>query len=54
MWGAVILFVMAAMIESILSPSTAPYSIKLLVAGLSSGLLLFYFVLLGHPQSEDD
>lgn len=53
MWGALILFVLAAMIEGVLSPSTAPYWIKLLVAGLSSGLLLFYFVLLGSPQSKD-
>ncbi len=53
MWGAMILFVLAALIEGVLSPSQAPYAFKLAVAGLSSGLLLFYFVLLGHPPSDD-
>ena len=48
-WAAVVLFVLAAMIEAFLSPSEAPYAIKAAVAVLSCVLLLFYFVGLGYP-----
>ena len=54
---AMLLFAMAAMIEGFISPSALPYPIKAFVAVLSSGLLVFYFVLLGWPrqeESEDD
>jgi uncharacterized membrane protein SpoIIM required for sporulation len=50
MGAAMILFFMAALIEAFLSPSAAPYAVKAAVAVLSSGLLTFYFVVLGYPQ----
>lgn len=50
MWLAIILFFLAALIEGFLSPSAAPYWIKAVVAGVSSGLLLFYFAVLGRPD----
>ena len=45
------LFFLAAMIEGFLSPSAAPYAVKAAVAVISSGLLMFYFVVLGYPRS---
>jgi len=48
--AAVVMFVMAAIIEGFLSPSAAPYWIKALVAIVSSGLLAFYFIILGFPR----
>jgi len=50
MGAAMILFFFAAMIEGFLSPSGAPYALKAAVAILSSGLLMFYFVILGFPR----
>lgn len=50
--AAVLMFLMAAMIETFLSPSPAPYWIKALVAVGSAGLLTFYFVVLGYPQGD--
>jgi uncharacterized membrane protein SpoIIM required for sporulation len=50
MGAAMILFFLAAMIEAFLSPSGAPYSLKASVAILSSGLLMFYFIVLGFPR----
>jgi uncharacterized membrane protein SpoIIM required for sporulation len=47
---AVILFVLAALIEAFFSPSEAPYELKALVALLSGVLLMFYFVFLGYPR----
>jgi uncharacterized membrane protein SpoIIM required for sporulation len=47
---SVILFILAALTEGILSPSPAPYLIKALWAVFSSGLISFYFVVLGFPQ----
>lgn len=44
------MFFLAAMIEGFLSPSAAPYAIKASVAILSSGMLMFYFVVLGYPR----
>lgn len=49
-WTAVVLFVLAAMIEAFLSPSMAPYAVKAGVAVLSSVLLLIYLVVLGYPR----
>jgi uncharacterized membrane protein SpoIIM required for sporulation len=54
MASAMILFFLAALIEGFLSPSGAPYAIKALVALLSSGLLMFYFVVLGYPREPSD
>ena len=53
MGAAIVLFFLAAMIEGFLSPSSAPYWIKAIVAMLSSGLLMFYFVILGFPRDGD-
>jgi len=53
MGAAIALFFLAALIEGFLSPSSAPYWIKATVAVLSSGLLMFYFVVLGFPRKGD-
>jgi uncharacterized membrane protein SpoIIM required for sporulation len=50
MGAALAMFFFAAIIEAFLSPSSAPYSVKALVALASSGLLTAYFVLLGYPR----
>ena len=50
MAAAGILFALAALIEGFLSPSSAPYWIKVLVAIISSAILMIYFVLLGMPR----
>ncbi|KAA1258884.1 hypothetical protein LF1_14080 [Rubripirellula obstinata] len=44
------LFCMAAFTEGFLSPSPAPYIVKAAWAVLSSGLISFYFVVLGFPR----
>lgn len=54
MCAALFLFVMAALIEGFLSPSAAPYWVKAGVAVVSSGILAFYFVILGNPRSRVD
>ncbi len=43
---------LAAVIEAFLSPSAAPYPIKVAVAILSAGMLMFYFVILGYPRGD--
>jgi len=48
--AAVILFALAALIEGFLSPSPLPYGLKAVTAGLSTAMLLFYFVVLGYPR----
>lgn len=53
MGAAIGLFFLAALIEGFLSPSSAPYWVKAVVAMLSSGLLMFYFVVLGFPRRGD-
>jgi len=50
---AILLFGLAALIEGFLSPSGAPYWVKASVAVASSGLMLFYFVMLGRPIETD-
>ena len=50
MGAAMVMFFMAALIEGFLSPSAAPYVLKAAVAVLSSGVLMFYFVVLGYPR----
>ena len=50
--AAIILFVLAAFIEAFISPSALPYEAKAGVAVICSGLLVFYFVLLGWPRGE--
>ncbi len=44
------LFCLAAFTEGFLSPSPAPYIVKAAWAVLSSGLISFYFVVLGFPR----
>ena len=53
MGAAMLLFFMAALIEAFLSPSAAPYVVKATVALICSGLLMFYFVVLGYPRKEE-
>ncbi len=52
MAASAVLFVMAAITEGFLSPSPAPYVVKACWAIFSSGLLSFYFVVLGFPRDE--
>jgi len=52
MGAAVLMFVLAALIEGFLSPSGAPYWLKAAVAVISAGMLMFYFVILGYPREE--
>ncbi len=52
MGAAMILFFLAALIEGFLSPSAAPYWLKAFVAIFTSGLLMFYFVILGFPRRQ--
>ena len=44
-----VMLAIAAMIEAFLSPSAAPYSVKVAVAIVSSVLLFFYIFVLGRP-----
>lgn len=53
MGAAMVMFFMAALIEGFLSPSAAPYWCKAAVAIASSGLLVFYFIVLGFPRKVD-
>jgi uncharacterized membrane protein SpoIIM required for sporulation len=48
--AAMVMFFMAALIEGFLSPSAAPYWLKIIVALFSSGLLAVYFIVLGFPN----
>jgi uncharacterized membrane protein SpoIIM required for sporulation len=51
--AASLLFVLAAFTEGFISPSRLPYAIKAGWAIASSGLITFYFVVLGFPRSGD-
>lgn len=50
MGAAMCMFFFAALIEGFISPSALPYWFKATVAVISSGLLMFYFVVLGFPR----
>jgi hypothetical protein len=50
MGSAMVMFFLAALTEGFLSPSAAPYWVKVTVAIVSSSLLAFYFVVLGFPR----
>jgi uncharacterized membrane protein SpoIIM required for sporulation len=52
MAAAAVLFTLAAITEGFLSPSPAPYLVKAIWAILSSGLISFYFVVLGFPRQQ--
>ncbi len=47
---AMLLFFLAALIEGFVSPTGIPYPFKAAVGIGSSGLLLFYFIVLGFPR----
>jgi uncharacterized membrane protein SpoIIM required for sporulation len=51
MGAAMGMFFLAALIEAFVSPSGLPYWFKATVAVVSSGILMFYFVILGFPRS---
>ena len=46
------LFFLAALTEGMLSPSAIPYLFKAIWAVFSSGLMMFYFVVLGYPTED--
>lgn len=50
MGAAMVMFFFAALIEGFISPTSAPYSFKAAIAIVSSGLLMYYFVVLGFPR----
>jgi len=50
MTAAMVLFFLAALIEGFVSPSSAPYWFKATIAVISSGTLMFYFIILGYPR----
>jgi len=54
MGAAMCLFFLAALIEGFISPAPLPFGIKLAVALLSAGILVFYLVFLGSPRSRTD
>jgi uncharacterized membrane protein SpoIIM required for sporulation len=47
MGAAMLMFLLAALIEGFVSPTALPYAVKAGVALLSAGMLLFYFLVLG-------
>ena len=47
---SMLLFFLAAMIEGFVSPTALPYPVKAGVGILSSGILMFYFIVLGFPR----
>lgn len=53
MAASAMLFVLAAFTEGFLSPSPAPYVYKAFWSIFSSGLISFYFVILGFPDQEN-
>ncbi len=52
MGAAMVMFLLAALIEAFLSPSASPYWVKASVAVLSGALLVVYFLVLGYPQED--
>lgn len=52
MAASAMLFALAAFTEGFLSPSPMPYILKAMWAVMSSGLISFYFVVLGFPRPE--
>ena len=53
MAASAMLFVLAAFTEGFISPSPLPYLFKATWSVLSSGLISFYFVVLGFPRADD-
>ncbi len=52
--AAVVMFSLAALTEGFISPSPLPYLFKASWAIFSSGLLCFYFIVLGFPREGQD
>lgn len=52
--AGIFLFVGAAVIEGFISPSSLPYWFKAAVAAVTSGMLLFYFLILGTTRDESE
>ncbi|MCH2125763.1 MAG: stage II sporulation protein M [Pirellulaceae bacterium] len=52
MGAAMIMFFLAALIEGFISPSPLPYIVKATISVCSSGMLMFYFVVLGFPRTR--
>ncbi len=52
MGAFLVLFVLAALIEAYISPSSLPYAVKAGVSIFSVATLVFYFVLLGYPRDD--
>jgi len=50
--AAIIMFLLAALIEGFLSPSAAPYPVKAAVGVISAAMLMYYFVFLGYPRGD--
>ena len=53
MGAAIVLLLLAALIEAFISPTGIPYAIKLAVALLCVAALVFYFVVLGYPRTGE-
>lgn len=53
MGAAMAMFFLAALIEGLISPSALPYWFKATVAVISSGMLSFYFIILGMPRRPE-
>jgi uncharacterized membrane protein SpoIIM required for sporulation len=51
---AVALFILAAIIEGFVSPSGFPYWFKAGVAAVTSGMLVYYFLVLGYPPPDEN
>ncbi|MFO0903271.1 MAG: stage II sporulation protein M [Pirellulales bacterium] len=54
MGASIVLFFLAAITEAFISPTSLPYFVKAAVAVIDSGLLMFYFVVLGFPRRRPD
>lgn len=54
MAASAVMFVLAAFTEGFLSPSSAPYLVKVGWSILSSALITLYFVVLGFPRRDSD
>lgn len=50
MGSSMVLFFLAALVESLISPFPLPVILKGVIATLCSGMMIFYFVVLGFPR----
>jgi uncharacterized membrane protein SpoIIM required for sporulation len=54
MGAAIVLFLLAALIEGYVSPSSLPYEVKAAVAAISTAILMIYFVMLGNLATRTE